>query len=167
MQRINSLSDYVKYFKEEIADRFTPLKDFYQIDMFEFKAFEDNLRGGKFKTPLMVLEHYNRNTIARFTDNVHDELHGALVILGKYDIRDTSPATRMQFLIDIETIALQVRLKMIMDHKTPCRPLKGLVIPSMQITKTETIANNFQGYRLEFTIEEKALFELDAESWIS
>jgi hypothetical protein len=161
MQRINSLTEYCRYFKEEIADRFTPIKDFYQIDMFEFKAFEDNLRGGKFKTPLLILEHYSRNTIARYTDNLHDELHGALVVLGKYDIRDTSPDLRMKFLTEIEAIILQIRLKMIMDYKTPCRPLKGLIVPSMQIQKTETIANNFQGYRLEFTIEEKAIFELD------
>ena len=161
---MNNLSEYESYFKA-ISQSYTKLKGFYHIDLFDFQNFLNDLRGSKLKTPLLVLETYNTNTIANGLYNIHDLQQGSLVILGNFDIKTLNPEKKTAFLSELEEITKQIRAKMLFDKRSSqCNPMSGLIPESISISRTETIAGNFQGFRMEFTIEAENEIKL-SEDW--
>ncbi len=159
-----NLTEYENYFKNEIVEAYDRLNNFYHIDMFEFNSFIDDLRGAKFKTPVLVLESYNVGTIANSSDNVHDAITGALVILDKFDFKGLNKENKTMFLTQTEEIIKQVRAKMLIDSNKPCHLLYGLLPESISIGKTNVIAGKFQGFRMQFSIESPDNTEL-SEDW--
>ena len=161
---MNNLNTYEAYF-QEIVTNYSNLNGFYHIDLFEFDNFKNDLRGGKFQTPLLILETYNTGTLGNGQYNVHDVLSGALVIFGKFDIKLMKVEDKTTFLAEMETITKEVRNKMIVDKHKNCNAMKGLIIESINIAKTETIAGNFQGFRMEFTLELPNEIKLTESDW--
>ena len=161
---MNNLTKYEQYF-QNIANQYKKIEDFYHIDLFEFDNFKNSLRGGNFQTPLLILETYNIGTVGNGQYNIHDIISGALVILGKFDIKQMKPEDKTIFLAEMEQITKEIRNKMIIDKRKNCHQLKGLIIASINIAKTETIASNFQGYRMEFTIELANEIKLTTDDW--
>jgi hypothetical protein len=155
-----TLDKYEEYFRN-LATKYSKIKDFCQIDMFDFNTFVNDLRGNKWLTPLMVLETYNIGTIAQKMDNIHDVFDGALVILDRIDLHKATPALKTTFLGNCEAITKQIRLKMLLDKKKLEYFLSGLIPESMDIAKTDLIAGNYMGYRLNFTIENAIDDKLD------
>jgi len=148
---MNSLLLYESYF-QQIAQSYTPIKSFYHIDLFDFNSFENDLRGMKYAAPVLILESYTADTIARHADNIHSELSGAIIILGQFDPKKLTKQSKTEFLSTLETHIKQIRAKMLDDHRHPCNPMYGLVPESVSWSKTETIAGTFQGFRMQFTI---------------
>ena len=165
LKPMNNLLSYELYFKQ-IYEKHNKLNGFYHIDLFEFDTFLKDLRGGKFKTPLLILESYNTGTLVNGQYNVHDVLQGALVVLGKFDIKTIKPESKTTFLAELEDIIKQVKNKMLLDKRIPCSDMIGLIPESITISRTETIANNFQGYRMEFTINLINEPKLNPNHWI-
>ena len=164
---MNNLTQYESYFRDEIVTKYQRINGFYHIDMFEFDSFVRDLRGKKYEVPLLVLEPYTTGTIANYNDNICDAISGALVILGQYDPRTgKDEESKTAFLTSMEEITRQIKNKMIADKKIPYHPIRGLILPSISMAKTEVIANTFQGYRLSFSIETKADMELKTDDWI-
>jgi hypothetical protein len=160
------LTTYESYFKTEIVDKYPKIKGFYHIDLFDFDSFLNDLRGAKFKTPLLVLETYNTNTLANGLYNINDIQHGSFVLLGNFDIKLLNPTTKITFLTEIEEIVKQIRAKMLQDkRKGPCNIMHGLIPDSISISRTETIAGNFQGFRMEFLIESENEIQL-SNDWL-
>lgn len=157
---MNNLNDYEEYFKN-LTESYKRLKGFYHIDLFDFDSFAEDLRGNKFQVPLLILESYTIKTIANYSDNVHDSLDCALVILGRYDIRNKTVKNKTDFISEMEHITKQVRAKMIADHQSPCSPIYGLRPQTIDMNRTDSIAGVYQGYRMTFTIETKADVTLD------
>ena len=158
-----NLIDYENYFENEITARYNRLNDFYHIDMFEFDSFINDLRGGKFQTPFLALESYNIGTIAHNNDNIHDAISGALVIPDKFDHKRLSKAAKTSFLTETEEIIKQVRAKMLTDSMKPCHLFHGLLPDSISICKTNVIADNYQGFRMQFSIESPDNTELSED----
>jgi len=163
---MNNLTSYENYFKQ-IADNYPKIKGFYHVDLFELVSFLNDLRAGKFKTPLLVVESYDTNTSANGNYNIHDIQHGAILIIGCFDIKNLNPEKKTLFLTEMEEITKQVRNKMILDKRSAnCSVMKGLIVDSISISRTETIAGNFQGYRMEFVINSENEIEL-SNDWIN
>ncbi len=159
-----NLIEYENYFENEIVARYNKLNGFYHIDMFEFDNFINDLRGGKFQTPLLALESYNTGTRASHSDNIHDVISGALVVLDKFDFKRLNKEEKTVFLTQAKEIIKQVRAKILSDSNKPCHLLYGLLPESISIGKTNVIANNFQGFRMQFSFESPDNTELN-EDW--
>jgi len=162
---MNNLIDYELYFKQ-ISESYTKLKGFYHIDLFDFQNFLNDLRGEKFKTPLLILESYNTNTLYNGLYNINDVHHGAFTVLGNFDIKTLNPEKKTLFLSELEEITKQILTKMLMDKRSSqLNPMNGLIPESISISRTETVAGSFQGFRMEFTIETENEIKLSQE-WI-
>jgi hypothetical protein len=158
-----TLSTYEAYFNEQIVHKYSKLNGFYHIDMFEFDSFVNDLRSGIVKTPVLVLESYQVNTIAQKNDNIHNGLKGALTILGNFNLRQKASENKTAFLAEMESIIFQIRAKMLEDSKKACHVIYGLIPESITIGKTETIAGNFQGFRMSFAISDPDETELSTD----
>jgi len=155
---------YENYFKNDIVGKFKKINQFYQIDMFEFENFVEDLRAGIFQTPLLVLENYNTGTAGQL-DNVHDNLSCAFVILDKFNPRALDKISKTTFLKNVENITKQVRKRMITDSEGHCHLMTGLKLESINMAKTEVLADAFMGYRLRFSLEHIDETELVEEDW--
>lgn len=155
---------YEGYFSNLVAIS-KKINSFYHIDMFEFKSFENDLRGGRFAAPMLILESYNLGTIAEKLDNITDVHDGALVLLGKFDPKLLNNANKTTFLAEVESIIRQIRTKMLNDKRIQCHFMNGLVPESMKIEKTDIIGGCFMGYRMAFTIESCNDNEIDGDFW--
>ncbi len=151
-----NLLEYENYFKN-IVSNYEKIRGIYLIDMFEYDSFVNDLRGNKFQTPLIVLENYTTKTSGDF-NNLHDSIQSALVILDKFDAKKLN---KTEFLHNIEHLTKQLKLKMIKDSVSCKGAMNGLSINSLSYSKTNTIANLFQGYRLEFSLEHKDRTKLE------
>lgn len=158
---MKNLTIYEQYF-QQIVENYKLLKEFYHLDLFQFATFEQNLRSAKFKTPLLILESYNKDMFEGGKFNIHNSIKGALVILTNFNIRGLDAAKKTALLTDLELIIEQVMNRMLLDKQTNCHKMKGLVISSISISPTELIASSFKGFRMEFTIENIYKPELDA-----
>ena len=158
-----TISTYQQYFAS-IVKSYSKLNSVYNIDMFEFDSFLQDLRGRKIQVPTLVLEAYQIDTIANGQYNVHNNLSCALTVLGYFDKRKVTYESKTTFLTEMEEIIMQVRAKMLHDSRTHCKLMTGLLPESMKIAKTETIADGFQGFRMTFNIHDTDSTEL-TEDW--
>jgi len=161
---MKNLQEYEDYFKQ-IVENYEPLKQFYHIDLFKFREFEQDLRSKKFKTPLLLLETYDKDISDNGKFNINQTLKGAFVIIDNFDIRIIRDSEKTEFLTNLENIAKQVVNKMIIDKQTSCNALNGLVIKSFSISITELIATSFKGFRIEFSIKNIYKPTLD-DNWL-
>jgi len=162
---MNNLSAYEAYFKDEIVGKYNKINGFYNIDLFQFDTFLNDLRGKKFQTPLLILESYDIRLTANTQYNINDVLQGAIVILGNFDIRKLTSESKTVFLTEMETIIKEVRSKMLLDKRQPCHSMRNLVAESIVISKTEILAGEFQGFRMTFTINSPNEPMLNQSDW--
>lgn len=161
-----NLIQYEQYFNQ-IPIHFVLVSSFYHIDLIdEYESFIADLRSMKYKTPLLVLESYDLDTIAEKHDNIHDSFDGALLILDRFDVRNLTPYQRVTFLSEKEYIMKQIRRKMLEDKKAHLPEMQGLVADSFKIRKTELIASTYKGFRMTFRIEAPDNEPLSPQLWI-
>jgi len=161
---MDDLKTYESYFENEVVGKYEPLKGFFPIDMFDFDNFVNNLKTGKIKQPCLVLESFE-NSFSGTGYNVSEFTHGAIIILDKFDVRKKEKEVKTLFLQNVRKIIKQVLQKMIEDSNLQCSFLQGLDISSIKIAKTDLIAGQFLGYRMEFSLVNPDETQLD-KFWI-
>lgn len=147
-----NLESYEAYFESDIVGKYTKLRSFYHIDMFDFDSFVNDLRGGIIKVPVLAMESYEVATVARKNDNIHNSFKGAITILNNFNVRTKTQINKTAFLAEIEKMMFQVRFRMLEDSKNACHILYGLLPESMIMQKTETLDGGFSGYRMTLEI---------------
>ena len=154
------IREYTEYFRN-IAESFSLINSFYEADMFDFETFADNLRGENPASMVLVLEAYTRVQQPVSTANV-DVLRGAIVVLDRIDARTTRQLLQ---LADAEIALLEIRKRMFLDsHYQGGTAMVGLQ-ESTKIDPAILVANEWAGYRMEFSIEVESPREVVALQW--
>lgn len=162
---MRTITEYEAYFKR-IADYYSEIKDFYHIDLFRMNEFENDLRGKKYTTPLLVLESYDIDLIANGIDNIHDVISGALVLLDEFDVKAFTQATMTEFIRKNEVRIKAIRDRMLLDYQhVYSYHIRGLEPNSLKIRQTDVIAARFQGFRLSFSIAVPHDLDLVESEW--
>jgi len=161
-----NITYYQTYFKEQIFDKYIKLKEIYYIDFFEFDNFIKDLRNSNLKTPILLIESYETETIGNGLYNIHDKFKCGLSVLGSFDLKNIKNSEKTTFLAELENIAQQIRAKMLIDKRSsPCNIMQGLDENSIGINRTEYIAGSYTGYRIDFILTGEAELNLDND-WI-
>lgn len=158
------IQSYENYFNNIVAI-YGLLNGFYAVDMFEFDSFLNDLKGGEVPCPALALEYYEEDTSAVNSQNLHDNVSGAIIILDKFDIKYKTPDEKTAFLKKVYDIIKQVKKRMIEDSYEDCNIMFGLDYNSISIKKTDLLAGDYMGYRMEFTIINPDETEFD-DNWL-
>lgn len=144
------LGTYYAYWQKYMTDP-ELVKSIKNIDIFDLEETLSYIKKQGAGMHLAI-EDPSVGTGGNSVDNVLESYVGAVVILGKLNIRKDKAAERNQLLVDTFAIAQQIKIQMLKDAEAGCGMLHGLQYNRFELDKVGPLGDSLYGWRLQFEL---------------
>lgn len=156
--RIDTYTEYMRH----IALQYIPIRDILEIDVQDLREFEEMLRGARLNSLVFVLESYNRQSMPISIENHHDVISASFLILDKINAKKI---VKLEDLVSSENAVMQLRYRMELDYAQNVDILDGLQLGSFRVDPSGIYANEWAGWRMEYSFSVKEEPKLNEANW--